>query len=482
MLNRQQLIDQFIELLGSDKVLASVDQLKPYKNNTIGFDESYYDEYIVGVLKPDTTDQVVSIVEIANIHNVPLYPISTGRNWGYGSKAPTALGSFIIDLSNMKKIREVNNEIGYAIIEPGVTQEDLTIFLKENCPEFILDKTGAPVATSIIGNTLERGWGLRGCKDKVVNGFEIVSGSGKTFRTGSWGAAIGEPFYRYTPGPITDQLFCQSNFGIITAMALKLYPRPEQFNALFCTIPREKLLITIKEIQLIKRHDQEIFFKVLLDKQYITNNNAPFTVFIFMYGIKDILKLKTKKTMEVFNKLGTVNLKEDFQNIQDGTKTEDIVSLFVHPDSTRGADVSNYMFRDFDEFSMPNHENLDEVDDFGLHFYDCIIPNNSKLVQETLEYFVNTINKKYKLSTRITLHIYDHDTIVIVNYIVFNRKDKNAARLAKQCVDEFYANQNLVKIRLTPWHMNCSYEGKEFLDGIKNVFDPKRIIAPRRYE
>ena len=42
------------------------------------------DRLIPAVVYPGNQDQVVSIVRLAGEHGVPLYPISTGRNWGYG--------------------------------------------------------------------------------------------------------------------------------------------------------------------------------------------------------------------------------------------------------------------------------------------------------------------------------------------------------------------------------------------------------------
>jgi 4-cresol dehydrogenase (hydroxylating) flavoprotein subunit len=480
MLSIKKVVREFDQLLGKDKVMSSELELRPYKVNTIGFSRKYYDEYILAVLKPSSTEEVQSIVQMANTHNIPLYPVSTGRNWGYGSMAPTARGSFIVDLHDMNKIREVNKEIGYVIIEPGVTQEKLTMFLGENCKEFIMDKTGTPAATSILGNVLERGFGLRACRDKLVNGFEIVAGDGNIFRTGAWGTT-GTPFYRYTMGPLTDHLFCQSNFGIVTAMALKLYPRPEQFNAIYCTIPRKKLLEVIKEIQFIKKHDLNTFCKIFFDRQYISSSTSPFFVMFFMYGQCELLKIRTDAIIRKFSDLGETILKENIKKDQNGAGPQELLSAFLHPDSTREADVSNYMFRDFDEISVPNYENLDEVDDFGLRFYDCIIPMEIKVVERTLDYLSNIIDKKYKLSRRTTLHAYDHETLVVVNYIVFNRKDKNAVKRATLCVDELYENNDLLAIRATPWHMKKSYEGRKYLSSIKNVFDPKGIIAPGRY-
>ena len=57
---------------------------------------------------PDTVEQVQQIVRIANEHKIPLYPISTGKNLGYGGSAPILSGSVVVDLKRMNRILSVD--------------------------------------------------------------------------------------------------------------------------------------------------------------------------------------------------------------------------------------------------------------------------------------------------------------------------------------------------------------------------------------
>ena len=41
---------------------------------------------------PETTEQVQEIMRVANEYKIPMYPISTGKNLGYGGPAPTMTG------------------------------------------------------------------------------------------------------------------------------------------------------------------------------------------------------------------------------------------------------------------------------------------------------------------------------------------------------------------------------------------------------
>jgi hypothetical protein len=56
----------------------------------------------------------------ANEHLVPLWPISIGRNSGYGGAAPRVSGSVVINMGKyMNNILEVNVEGAYCLVEPG---------------------------------------------------------------------------------------------------------------------------------------------------------------------------------------------------------------------------------------------------------------------------------------------------------------------------------------------------------------------------
>ena len=69
---------------------------------------------------PVTVEQVQQVVRIANEHKIPLYPISTGKNLGYGGSAPILSGSVVVDLKRMNRIIAVDEGRCSAIVEPGV--------------------------------------------------------------------------------------------------------------------------------------------------------------------------------------------------------------------------------------------------------------------------------------------------------------------------------------------------------------------------
>lgn len=192
---------------------------------------------IAAILRPASVGQVQACVRIAASQGVPVYPVSSGRNWGYGSSLPTRDGCALLDLSRMDRILEINPQLAYATVEPGVTQGQLCRALQGIEPALWLDATGSSPACSIVGNTMERGFGHTPYGDHFGHAcaLQVVLPDGELIETGfgQFPGAAATPVYRWGVGPAIDGLFTQSNLGIVTRMTVWLMPRPEHFEAFF---------------------------------------------------------------------------------------------------------------------------------------------------------------------------------------------------------------------------------------------------------
>ena len=188
-----------------------------------------------GVLFPSSTADVQQMVRLANEHRVALWPTSTGENAGLGELSPVREGQAVMHLgARMNRIVEVDETLGYAVVEPGVTFSDLRAELGRRGDKFMISSTSGPPDGSILGNALDRGAGYTPYFDHfgMTSGLEVVLPDGIAIRTGDGAIGTATRFLHKSPfGPVLDGLF-SSNFGIVTGGAIWLMPRPPAIRRL----------------------------------------------------------------------------------------------------------------------------------------------------------------------------------------------------------------------------------------------------------
>lgn len=196
------------------------------------------------VVYPTSTEDVQAAVRIAAQHEIVVYPVSRGNNWGYGDACAPTDGAAIVDLSRMNRILTVDSELAYCVIEPGVSQKQLYDHLHEHQTGLWMDCTAAGPDTSVVGNALERGIGHTRYGDHVRSccGLEVVLADGRVLDTGfgHFPNAQATHLYPYGLGPQLDGLFFQSNFGIVTKFGLWLMPEPEAFSFYYVQAERHE--------------------------------------------------------------------------------------------------------------------------------------------------------------------------------------------------------------------------------------------------
>ena len=192
---------------------------------------------VVAILYPATKEEAQACLRIANQVRIPLYPISSGKNWGYGSRVPPADGCAILHLGRLNQILDFSEELGYVTVEPGVTQRQLYAFLQQNHSRFWMDATGSSIETSLIGNCMERGFGHTPMGDRFAHvcGLQVILPTGEIIETGSarFPNSQAAPVSRWGVGPSLDGIFSQSNLGIVVRMTIWLMPAPPYFEAFF---------------------------------------------------------------------------------------------------------------------------------------------------------------------------------------------------------------------------------------------------------
>ena len=219
-------------IVGEEWAFWNPEALRPY-------DKAYIPDpsdqlHPVGAVAPRTVEEVQAIVAAANRFRQPIWPISTGKNMGYGTAVPATPGQVVLDLKRMNRILEVDPDLGTCLVEPGVTYQQLKDYLEENnIPLWIDVPTVGPIA-SPVGNTLDRGVGYTPYGEHFFFqcGMEVVLPDGQLMRTGmgSIKGSTAWQSFKWGYGPYVDGLFTQSNYGIVTKMGMWLMPKPPAYK------------------------------------------------------------------------------------------------------------------------------------------------------------------------------------------------------------------------------------------------------------
>lgn len=175
------------------------------------------------VVLPESTEDVVAVLKIANKYQVPVATMSGGVNVTGGS-IPSENG-IAMDLRRMNRIIEINTDSGYALIEPGVNQDQLSAALHEK--GFRMHITTAPGGATPLGANLSRPSGSLAMRhlDNLVD-LEVVLPDGTVFHTGSSIFPNAGWHLRYGPFPdLAGLLTCSyGTLGVVTKASHRIYP------------------------------------------------------------------------------------------------------------------------------------------------------------------------------------------------------------------------------------------------------------------
>ncbi|WP_427967739.1 FAD-binding protein [Altererythrobacter sp.] len=268
-------------VVGKDWVLAS-DQDR----------DAYSDIYAPGpkeqwpasaAVAPSSTEEIQAIVRLANEYKTPLWPVSRGKNLGYGTAAPRMAGSIVLDLSRMNKVESFDSQLAYAVIQPGVSYFDMYEHLQRNNSRLWMSVPGNGWG-SVLGNALDHGIGYTpyGLHARNLCGLEVVLPSGEIMHTGM-GAMEGAKAAHLFPlsfGPDWTQMFTQSNMGVVAKSGLWLQPEPEASVNLSISIPEEDdigwVIDVITRLKLANVVTQNVFIPSWLGKIVIKGQRKDF--------------------------------------------------------------------------------------------------------------------------------------------------------------------------------------------------------------
>ena len=218
----------FEGVLGRDGVIADRVRCRAYECDGL----TGYRVVPELVLLPRDTEQVAAAVRICAQHGVPF--VARGAGTGLSGGALPVADGVVISLARLKRVLEVDPADRRAVVQPGVTNLEITGAAAPHGLYYAPDPSSQQVCT-IGGNVAENSGGAHclkyGFTTNHVLEIEVVLADGSVVRLG---APTGEQV-----GPDLRGVFLGSEgtLGITTEITVRLLRTPETVRTLLADFP-----------------------------------------------------------------------------------------------------------------------------------------------------------------------------------------------------------------------------------------------------
>jgi len=211
-------IEELQEIVGAKNVIfEDKEKLENYAADEAGEIFGHLPEAVV---KPDSTEQVSKIMQLANRNKIPVTPRAAGS--GLAGAAIPLYGGIVLSMERMNKILDIDKVNRVAIVEPGVITNELCLKVLDEG----LMYAGYPMSieTSFIsGNVATNAGGGKvikyGNTRRHILGLEVVLPTGEVielggkFRKDTWGYNL-----------LHLMIGSEGTLGIFTKIILNLVP------------------------------------------------------------------------------------------------------------------------------------------------------------------------------------------------------------------------------------------------------------------
>jgi FAD/FMN-containing dehydrogenase len=217
---KSEALASFAHAVGTANVLTDPDLVASYLSEPRGL----YTGRALAIVRPGSTSEVAEVVKICAAAKIAIVP--QGGNTGLvGGQTPDASGSAIVlSLTRMKKIREIDPLNDTMVVEAGVTLAEAQAAAERVDRLFPLALASEGTAT--IGGALSTNAGgvavlAYGNARDLATGVEAVIADGSVVN------ALTKLRKDNTGYDLKSLFFgAEGTLGVVTAAALKLYPRP----------------------------------------------------------------------------------------------------------------------------------------------------------------------------------------------------------------------------------------------------------------
>jgi len=230
---------RFTEIVGARNVVRPGDEMQPY---LVEWRDKFVGRSLL-VLRPGTTEEVAAIVKLAIETGTGLVP--QGGNTGLvGGQIPFEDGhDIIVSMGRMNRIRAIDADNNTLTAEAGTILETIQNAASDANRFFPLS-LGAEGTCQIGGNlsTNAGGTGVLsyGNARDMVLGLEVVLGTGEV-----WDGL--RTLRKDNTGYDLKQIFigAEGTLGLITAAALKLFPKPRAVEVAFLAVETPEMAVDL---------------------------------------------------------------------------------------------------------------------------------------------------------------------------------------------------------------------------------------------
>ncbi|SBS31042.1 4-cresol dehydrogenase [hydroxylating] flavoprotein subunit [Marinomonas spartinae] len=472
----QQYLEQVAKHIGSEKVGYT---------DTLGENVSqFHQRKISGSINPTSVDDVERLVALASHHKgIRLHPVSTGYNWGLGSKEDVNDGRVLVSMSGLKNIRQLNLSQGYAVIEPGVSQGELAAKLKDEA--WMINLTASSAHSSFLGNSLDRGVGLRHQRIKDLLGLEVLLSDGRKVKIGWWPGSQKSPIYSVGVGPSLLHLFTQSNFGIITAGVFKLWPKREASKLVRIEFEQSCLEQAIDELQYwCAQGLNSGVLKVYDDTANETygGKDKTFTVHLCIDGMERDVANRCQLIETLIEQSTT------FSNCQisnSGEYNQDTVANLVSAAHCGDASQNDVLLQ---ATLGTDHHHVDSSKS-GWLFFLPLLPFSGESITKAYQIFEH-IYQQTQIRCGATINALDESVIDLVVAIRFEKLSPEAEK-AHQALDMLYDmffaagfKPYRLDVNHNQWsqHLLSDPQVSDIIVSLKEVFDSNHLFSNDRYQ
>jgi 4-cresol dehydrogenase (hydroxylating) len=501
----EEALERFRAALGEDAVFTEQADRDEYRDPYWYREDRTYDSS--AVLYPSTTEQVQAVVRIANELKVPLWPSSQGRNNGYGGPSPRVRGSVLVSLRRMNRVLEINHELAYAVVEPGVSWMDLHAALRDAGHEDLMVSVPDLGWGSVIGNTLDSGvtYLPLGMDFQAPTGMEVVLANGELMRTGMGALPDSKAWHVYKRGlgPVLDPLFVQSNYGIVTRMGYWLMRRPQAYAPLFLTVPRDTQLEQAIDILRELRLDGVIRGVPVMQNTLTLSSHFP-ELLGKMQGAAATLSDEQLQSLADESGVGRWGMRtavwgdapvvaHHVERIKAAWSAIEGSRVDHHRTYARDEWGEIEHFVDKVQAGIPSLDMLDAMpENMGHIGFSPAVPLTGRHVREVVDFMERIVVEESGSNFVAGICVGSERSALIVSGMAFDTTDEAAVRRAYDTVKsmvreagrrgygEYRAHLDFMDLAASQYSFN-EHAYQRFCEAIKDAVDPNGILAPGRH-